>query len=120
MNSLKHVIVTSALALAATAGATAHAQSQPGAASSTQASAGSGTAATSEMTEAEVRKVDTETKKITLKHGAIKNLDMSPMTMVFQVSDAAILEKVQVGDKVRFKATGEGGRYTVSVRRTHL
>jgi Cu(I)/Ag(I) efflux system protein CusF len=118
MNSLKHAIVTSALALAATAGATAHAQSLPGAASSTQASAGSGTAATSEMTEAEVRKVDKETKKITLKHGAIKNLDMPPMTMVFQVSDAAILEKVQVGDKVRFKATGEGGKYTVTELQT--
>jgi Cu(I)/Ag(I) efflux system protein CusF len=118
MKSLKHVIVTSALALAATAGATAHAQSQPGAASSSQASSGSGTAATSEMTEAEVRKVDKETKKITLKHGAIKNLDMPPMTMVFQVSDAAILEKVQVGDKVRFKATGEGGKYTVTELQT--
>jgi Cu(I)/Ag(I) efflux system periplasmic protein CusF len=67
-----------------------------------------------EMTEAEVRKVDKDNKKITLKHGAIKNLDMPPMTMVFGVSDATLLDKVKAGDKVRFKATGDGGKYTVT------
>ena len=61
-----------------------------------------GTAA--DMTDAEVRKVDKENKKITLKHGPIKSLDMPPMTMVFQVNDAALLDKVQPGDKVRFAA----------------
>ena len=40
------------------------------------------------MTDGEVRKVDKDAKKITLKHGEIKNLDMPPMTMVFQVKDA--------------------------------
>jgi Cu(I)/Ag(I) efflux system protein CusF len=66
------------------------------------------------LTDAEVRKVDKEAKKITLKHGAIKDLDMPAMTMVFQVSDTAMLDKVKAGDKVRFKATGEGGKYTVT------
>lgn len=70
--------------------------------------------AAGEMTEAEVRKVDKDNKKITLKHGAIKNLDMPPMTMVFGVSDAALLDKVKEGDKVRFTATGEGGKYSVT------
>ncbi len=80
-----------------------------------QASApGASAAAAAEMTEAQVRKVDKENKKITLKHGAIKNLDMPPMTMVFQVQDAAVLDRVQPGDKVRFTASGEGGRYTVT------
>ncbi len=69
--------------------------------------------AASETTEAEVRKVDKAAKKITLKHGEIKNLDMAPMTMVFQVKDAALLEQVQAGDKVRFTADKVGGAYIV-------
>jgi Cu(I)/Ag(I) efflux system periplasmic protein CusF len=62
-----------------------------------------------EMTEGEVRKVDKESRKITLKHGAIKNIDMPPMTMVFE-ADAAMLGMVKVGDKVRFTATESGGK----------
>lgn len=71
------------------------------------------TAAAADMTEAEVRKVDKDNKKITLKHGAIKNLDMPPMTMVFGVADAGLLDKVNAGDTVRFRASGDGGKYTV-------
>lgn len=65
------------------------------------------------MTEGEVRKIDKETKKITLKHGEIKNLDMPPMTMVFRVQDAGMLDAVKVGDKVKFDADKVGGQYTV-------
>ena len=68
-----------------------------------------------EMAEGEVRKVDKENKKITLKHGVIKNLDMPGMTMVFQVKDAALLDKAKVGDKVRFQAEHNKGAYTVTV-----
>jgi Cu(I)/Ag(I) efflux system periplasmic protein CusF len=67
-----------------------------------------------DMSEAEVRKVDKENRKLTLKHGEIRNLDMPPMTMVFQVQDAALLERVKAGDKVRFKAEKLGGAYTVT------
>ena len=67
------------------------------------------TAAPSDMTDGEVRKVDMDTKKITLKHGEIKNLGMPGMTMVFQVKDPAMLDKVKVGDKVRFTAEKAGG-----------
>ncbi|MEJ5992400.1 copper-binding protein [Ramlibacter sp. PS3R-8] len=70
--------------------------------------------AQSTMTDAEVRKVDKESKKITLKHGEIKNLDMPPMTMVFNVSDPSMLDKVQAGDKIRFSATNDGGKFTVT------
>lgn len=65
------------------------------------------------MSEGEVRKVDKAAKKITLKHGEIKNLDMTPMTMVFQVKDAALLDKVKAGDQVRFTADKIGGAYIV-------
>ena len=60
--------------------------------------------AQADMTEGEVRKVDRETKKLTIKHGEIRNLDMPPMTMVFQVKDAALLDKLKAGDKIRFFA----------------
>ena len=71
-------------------------------------------AASADMTEGEIRKVDKETKKITIKHGAIKNLDMPGMTMVFQVKDPSMLDKVKAGDKVRFKAEKAGGAIVVT------
>ena len=88
-------------ATAATTATTVAAAAQPG-------------AAPAEMTEGEVRKVDKANGKITLKHGAITNLDMPPMTMVFSVSDAAALEKLSVGDKVLFRAGKQGGSITVT------
>ena len=66
------------------------------------------------MTEGEVRKIDKETKKITLKHGEIKNLDMPGMTMVYQVKDAALLDKVKAGDKVNFTAEKADGGIVVT------
>ena len=67
-----------------------------------------------DMAEGEIRKVDKETKKITIKHGVIKHLDMPGMTMVFQVKDPAMLDKVKVGDKVRFMAEKVGGAIVVT------
>jgi len=67
-----------------------------------------------DMAEAEVRKVDKDAKKITLKHGPIRNLDMPAMTMVFQVKDAALLDKVAAGDKVRFTAEQQQGAYVMT------
>lgn len=64
-------------------------------------------------TEGEVRKVDKEAGKVTLKHGEIKNLDMPGMTMVFQVKDRALLDKVKAGDQVSFTADKLDGAYTV-------
>ena len=70
--------------------------------------------AMTELVAGEVRKVDKDTRKITLRHGEIKQLDMPAMTMVFQVKDPAMLEKVKAGDKVMFKAEGKGGALTVT------
>ena len=66
------------------------------------------------MADGEVRKVDKGNKKITLKHGEIKALDMPPMTMVFQVNDAALLDKVKPGDKVQFNVVKDGSKLTVT------
>jgi Cu/Ag efflux protein CusF len=63
--------------------------------------------------EAEIRRIDTAAGKISLKHGEIKNLDMPPMSMVFQVPDTSQLTGLKVGDAVRFKADQINGAYTV-------
>ena len=83
-----------------------HTAHHPAPASEAAATANPATTITtnSELSEGEVRKVDLAAKKIILKHGEIKNLDMGAMTMVFQVNDPAMLDKVKAGDKVRFTA----------------
>jgi Cu(I)/Ag(I) efflux system periplasmic protein CusF len=71
-------------------------------------------ATTKDMAEAEVRKIDKDAKKITLKHGPIKNLDMPGMTMVFQVRDVALFDKIAAGDKIMFTAEKLQGAYVVT------
>lgn len=65
-------------------------------------------------TDGEVRKVDLQAQKITLRHGEIKNLDMPPMSMVFQVKNPALLENVKPGDKVKFTAEQIGSALVVT------
>jgi Cu(I)/Ag(I) efflux system protein CusF len=62
----------------------------------------------------EVKKIDVDAGKITLKHGEIKNLDMPAMQMSFRVSNPAWLKTLQVGDKVKFSADKVGGQFTVT------
>ncbi len=68
----------------------------------------------SSMTEGEVKKVDKDAGKVTIKHGEIKNLDMPAMTMVFRVKDAALLDKAKAGDKIKFRAEKTGSGYAVT------
>jgi Cu(I)/Ag(I) efflux system periplasmic protein CusF len=71
-------------------------------------------AAHAQAVDGEVRKVDADAGKITLKHGEIKNLDMPAMQMAFRVADPAFLKKVNVGDKVTFTADKVNGQFTVT------
>jgi Cu(I)/Ag(I) efflux system periplasmic protein CusF len=96
------------IVVAMTVGVAAQAQTPAASKATTHASA------PTEFTEGEVRKVDKEAKKITLKHGEIKNLGMPAMAMAFQVNDPSLLNKFKTGDKVRFKATHDAGRYVVT------
>jgi Cu(I)/Ag(I) efflux system protein CusF len=66
------------------------------------------------LSDGEVRKVDKDAKKITIRHGRLENLDMPPMTMVFQVKDPAMLDQVKTGDKVKFQAEKVGGAFTIT------
>ena len=120
MNS-KHAVTALAIAVASLWSlANAQTPNATPAAPSAAASAGSGGMEMSkgmpmaDMTDGEVRKVDRDNKKITLKHGEIKSLQMPGMTMVFQVKDAAMLDMVKQGDKVRFKAEKAGGALVVT------
>jgi Cu(I)/Ag(I) efflux system periplasmic protein CusF len=65
-------------------------------------------------TDGEVRKIDKAQSKITLRHGEIKNLNMPPMTMVFRVKDAKLLDGLAAGDKVKFTAEQVDGNYVVT------
>jgi Cu(I)/Ag(I) efflux system periplasmic protein CusF len=62
----------------------------------------------------EIRKIDQGTGTITIRHGPIPNIDMPPMTMVFQVKNKNLLDQVRPGDKVRFEAEKIAGAYIVT------
>ena len=64
--------------------------------------------------EGEIRKVDKDAGKVTIKHGPLTNLDMPAMTMVFRPKDPAMLDKVKAGDSIRFKADKIDGVFTVT------
>ena len=66
-----------------------------------------------QLADGEIRKVDKDAKKITIKHGPIPHLDMPPMTMAYQVKDPALLGQVKAGDKIRFLADKIDGVFTL-------
>jgi Cu/Ag efflux protein CusF len=108
---LLHLVISAACALAGTAHAQAtadHAAHHPAAAASADS------AATTPTSDAEVRKIDKEQGKITLRHGPIANLDMPAMTMVFRISDLKLLDTVKAGDKIKFAADNLNGALTVT------
>jgi len=92
----------------------AQAQTQGADHASHHAPAAASTAQGADFVQGELRRIDLETKKVTLRHAPIPNLQMPDMTMVFQVQDLAMLQRLKVGDKVRFKADKVDGAYTVT------
>lgn len=106
MNTISKLAIATAIALATLSTAFA----QQGGHESHHAAA----AASTQISEGEIRKVDKGAKKLTIKHGDLKNLGMPPMTMVFQVQDPAVLDQVKAGDNVNFVAEQIGGKLTVT------
>lgn len=96
MSHFKTLLITTATTWMLASGA-AHAAGHAGAPMAAPAAA-------APMADGEIRKVDKAAQKITIKHGEIKNLDMPGMTMVFGVKNAALLDKIKAGDKVKFSA----------------
>jgi len=61
----------------------------------------------------EVKKVDKDAGKVTIKHGPLENLGMPAMTMVFRVRDPAMLDQLKAGDRINFLADRWNGALTV-------
>lgn len=66
------------------------------------------------VTEGEIKKVNLELGKVTIKHGPIKHLDMPGMTMVFTAKDKTQLSDLKAGDKVQFLVVNEAGKMIVT------
>lgn len=66
------------------------------------------------MTDGVIKKIDLKNSKVTVKHGEIVNLEMPPMSMVFNVKDSTLLEGVAKGDKVKFIAMEEDGKLFIT------
>jgi Cu(I)/Ag(I) efflux system periplasmic protein CusF len=66
------------------------------------------------MSSGEVVKVDKDAGRITLKHNGIKTLEVPAMSLVFRVANAAWLNDVAAGDRVRFRAERVDGQYTIT------
>jgi len=111
---MKNVLPHLLLSLACAAPALAQAQASDHSARQGAAHATPAAAAATDMATGEVRKVDKNAARLTLKHGEIKNLDMPPMTMVFHVKDKTVLDRFKAGDKVRFRVVNDAGKYTVT------
>ncbi|MDO5666553.1 MAG: copper-binding protein [Alcaligenaceae bacterium] len=60
----------------------------------------------------EVRRLDLTKGTITIKHGAITDLNLPAMTLVYE-ADAALLQGIEPGDQVRFKVRHENNTYEV-------
>ncbi|HCO57544.1 MAG: copper-binding protein [Proteobacteria bacterium] len=71
-------------------------------------------AAYADWASGEIRRLDPENKRLTIKHGEIKSIDMPPMTMVFYVTDPEVLSKLKVADAIEFKVVEEGKKFMVT------
>jgi Cu(I)/Ag(I) efflux system protein CusF len=105
MNALSKLAVAAVFTFSSAAMAVAQEASQ----SANAAHAAQQTA----LADGEIKKVDKETGKLTIRHSELKTLGMQAMTMAFRTNDAAMLDQVKVGDKVKFVAERLNGAFTV-------
>ena len=66
------------------------------------------------LSEGEVVRWNAVTRRITLRHGELRNLDMPPMTMVFRVRETPADAVLVPGARVRFLAERDVGGLVVS------
>ncbi len=66
-----------------------------------------------EFVDAEVRKIDKDSGRLTLKHEAIRKFDMAGMTMAFRVAEPSMLDGLAVGDRVRFMPDKRNGQFVI-------
>ncbi len=73
-----------------------------------------GTAVAKEFTKGTVKEIKADQEKVTIIHEELKTLDMPAMTMVFNVADPAMLEKMQEGADIEFVVERIRGKLTVT------
>lgn len=102
--------IASALIALATAGFSAPgmAQAAPGSHAAMQAPDN----ATTPLVDGLVKKIDKSTARVTLSHGPLPD-GMPAMTMAYRVKEAAWLDKMKVGQKIRFAAAPVDGVMTL-------
>ncbi len=57
-----------------------------------------------DMIQGDVLKVDRDLAKVVIKHREMVALGMPAMTMIFRVPDAAVLDSLKVGTRIKFLA----------------
>lgn len=65
------------------------------------------------ITDAVVKKVDPSTGMVTLQHGELKNIGMSPMTMAYKARDASMVKQAKEGEKVKVRVENVDGTLTI-------
>lgn len=108
------IVSTFALALALGLPATSFVLADDAHHSAEAAQSAKGETPAAAMSEGEVKKIDKDAGKITIKHGELKNLAMPPMTMAFRIRDSALMEQVKVGDQINFVAQKDKGQIIVT------
>jgi Cu(I)/Ag(I) efflux system periplasmic protein CusF len=102
MKLLYSTLVAAAVALPAAAALAQHkhgpATTPPPAASQSRA----------EMADGEIRRVDKAKGTLLIRHGEIRSLNMSPMTMGFKLQDPKMADGLAPGDKIRFSVIQKG------------
>ncbi|MCX7169421.1 MAG: copper-binding protein [Proteobacteria bacterium] len=106
---MKTAMTTALLALAATFSAPGIAVDDHAGHGAMHAAAPAATA----MTDGLVKAVNKAAGKVTIAHGPLTNLGMGAMTMEFQVKNAAWLDQLKAGEKIRFMADNVNGAFTV-------
>ena len=107
MNIIQHILAISAVALGMALPMSSFAQA-------TMEPAKTEAAQSTSLTDGEIKKVDLDNGKVTIKHGDIQHLDMPGMTMVFTAKDKNLLSNLKLGDKVKFMVVQEGGKMIVT------
>ena len=87
------------------AGAHHHSQGAVAPAASTQAT---------DWTRGEIRRIDRDNARVTVRHEEIRSLDMPPMTMIFSTAPGVLTDALKPGDRVRFRVVGAAGQFTIT------